>query len=198
MKDMGNRIERLMEDMEDYIEQCPYAKFSNDVIKVNKDDLKEYLRQLRKKIPAEIKRCQQIISREDAILKDAHEKAEKIVNEAVVQMRNLVGEHEIMRQVYVEANGIVAVANHQAQEILDNATREANAVKEAAVQYTDNVLENVEILLEQSIDVTQANYDNLITSLQNCHSIVVSNRAELAPFEDALPVPTEQSREEGG
>ncbi len=149
MKDMGNRIERLMEDMEDYIEQCPYAKFSNDVIKVNKDDLKEYLRQLRKKIPAEIKRCQQIISREDAILKDAHEKAEKIV-------------------------------------------------KEAAVQYTDDVLENVEILLEQSIDVTQANYDNLITSLQNCHSIVVSNRAELAPFEDASSVPTEQTREEGG
>ena len=192
---MSSRIEQLIDEIEEFIEQCPYAKFSNDVIRVNKEELQELLRELRMKTPDEIKRYQKIISQKEAILKDAREKAEQIVNEAAAQTTELISEHEIMQQAYVKANEIVTLATNQAQEILDNATRDANAMKEAAVQYTDDILGNVENILDHSIDVAQAKYDNLIASLQNCHSIVVSNRAELSPPTEE-PVMVQEAKNE--
>ncbi|MBE5870868.1 MAG: ATP synthase F0 subunit B [Lachnospiraceae bacterium] len=193
---MSSRIEQLIDEIEEFIEQCPYAKFSNDVIRVNKEELQELLRELRMKTPDEIKRYQKIISQKEAILKDAREKAQQMVNEAAAQTSELMSEHEIVQQAYARANQIVALATNQAQEILDNATRDANAMKEAAVQYTDDILGNVENILDHSIDVAQAKYDNLIASLQNCHSIVVSNRAELSPpTEEVLPAQETQNDE---
>lgn len=178
---MSSRIEQLIDEIEEYIDNCSYARFSNEKILVNKEEIDELLRELRMKTPDEIKRYQKIISNKEAILNDAREKASQLIDDATAQTTELISEHEIMQQAYVRANEIVTLATNQAQEILDNATREANAMKEAAIQYTDDILGNIENILGHSIDVAQAKYENLIASLQSCNDIVTANRAELHP-----------------
>jgi cell division septum initiation protein DivIVA len=73
------------------------------------------------------------------------------------------------------------MASQQAQEILDNATIEANNVKAAAMEYTDSILANLENILNQSIEMSTRDYNTLIGNLQQVENVVAANRAELVP-----------------
>lgn len=180
---MSSRIEQLIDEIEDYIDNCKPHPFSNSKIIVNKEEIDEMLRELRMKTPDEIKRYQKIISNKEAILNDARDKAEALINEATVHTTELINEQEIMRQAYEQAQEIVELASKQAQEILDNATTEANQVKAAAIQYTDDMLANVENIISHSMDISAAKYESLLNSLTDCYNIVTANRAELYPVE---------------
>ncbi len=180
---MSSRIEQLIDEIEGYIDNCKYKAFSTDVIMVNKAEIDELIRELRIKTPEEIKRYQKIIMNKEAILNDAKKKAEELLNNAAVQTNELISEHQIMQQAYAQANEIVETATHQAQEILDNATIEANNVRAAAMQYTDNILANLENILMQSIEVSTRDYNTLVGNLREIENVVAANRAELLPPE---------------
>ena len=80
---MSSRIEQLIDEIEDYIDNCKPQPFLNNLrIVVNKEEIDELLRDLRMKTPDEIKRYQKIISNKEAILNDAREKAESLISEA--------------------------------------------------------------------------------------------------------------------
>lgn len=180
---MSSKIEQLIDEIEDYIDNCkPHILNSNKII-VNKEEIDDLLRELRMKTPDEIKRYQQIISNREAILNDARKKAEELINDATAQTTELINEQEIMRQAYDRAEEIVALASRQAQEILDNATIEANQVRESAIQYTDDMLANIENILRHSLETSAAKYESLSNSLADCYNIVTANRAELYPVE---------------
>lgn len=178
---MGSRIEQLIDEIEGYIDSCKYAAFSKENIIVNKEEIDELLRELRMKTPDEIKRYQQIISNKEAILNDAREKAEALISEATKHTTALISEHAIMQQAYAQANEIVTMATTQAQEILDSAMIEANSVKAGAMQYTDDILKNLENIIAHSIEAANVKYGELTNSLNHCYDIVKSNRSELAP-----------------
>lgn len=181
---MSSRMEQIIEEIEEYIEGCKYQPLSSTKIIVNKDELEELLTELRMKTPEEIKRYQKIISNKEAILADAQAKADAIIAQAEVQTSELVSEHQIMQQAYAQANEVVMIATKQAQEILDNATTDANNIRTGAIQYTDDMLKNLEEVLSHSIDTTKARYDNLTHTLQGFLDVVTANRMELSPAEE--------------
>lgn len=186
---MTSKIEALIDEIEDYINSCKFQTLSNTRIIVNKDQIDELLRELRMNTPDEIKRYQKMISNKDAILEDAKKRAEALIQDATIQTNQLINEHEIMQQAYSKANEVVSMATNQAQEILDKATIEANAVKAAAMQYTDDLLANLEKIITHTTQTTVANYNELISNLNSCNGIVKENRTELHPsdvdeFED--------------
>lgn len=190
---MSSRIEQLIDEIEEYIDNCKYKAFSTDVIMVNKAEIDDLLRELRLKTPEEIKRYQKIISNKEAILNDAKQKAQDLLNDAAVQTNELISEHQIMQQAYAQANEIVEMATKQAQEILDNATIEANSVKASAMQYTDSILANLENILKQSIEISTRDYNALIGNLKEIDNVVTANRAELAPPEVIEDTETEEN-----
>ncbi len=183
---MSSRIEQLIDEIEEYIENCKPKFMSSTEIIVNKDEMDELIRELRMKTPDEIKRYQKIISNKEAILNDARAKAEALINEATVHTNELINEHEIMQQAYAQANEVVTMASQQAQEILDNATIEANNVRMAAMQYMDDMLAHLENILISSTQSATANYESLIGSLNQYKDIIQSNRSELHPVEEDI------------
>lgn len=183
---MSSKIEQLIDEIEEYIDSCKYQAFSSNKIIVNKEEIDELLRELRMKTPEEIKRYQKIISNKEAILNDAREKAQALINDATVQTNELISEHQIMQQAYAQAQEIVELATNQAQEILDNATIEANNVKTAAMQYTDDILANLENIVNHAIKVSTNDYNQMIDNLKSCGDIVAANRAELKPPTEEL------------
>ena len=68
---MSSRMEQIIEEIEEYIDNCKYQPLSSTKIVVNKDELEELLTELKMKTPEEIKRYQKIISNKEAILADA-------------------------------------------------------------------------------------------------------------------------------
>ena len=181
---MSSRIEQLIDEIEEYIDNCKPKFMSNTDIIVNKEEMDELLRELRMKTPDEIKRYQKIISNKEAILQDARDKAQALIDEATVHTNELINEHEIMQQAYAQANEVVTMATAQAQEILDNATNEANEVRAAAMQYMDDMLAHLENVINSATQSANSNYENLVGSLNQYRDVIVSNRQELHPVED--------------
>jgi cell division septum initiation protein DivIVA len=178
---MNSKIEQLIDEIEDYIENCKYKAFSTDTILVNKAEMEDLLRELRMKTPEDIQKYKKIVANTEAIINDAKQKAQDLLDNAAVQTNELISEHQIMQQAYAQANEIVEMATQQAQEILDNATIEANNVKAAAMEYTDNILANLENIIKHSVEVSTRDYNALIGDLKDIENVVVANRAELAP-----------------
>ncbi|MDR2044543.1 MAG: vacuolar family H+-ATPase subunit H [Clostridium sp.] len=194
---MSSRIEQLIGEIEEYIGNCRFQPLSNTKIVVNKEEIDELLRELRMKMPDEIKHYQRIISNKEEILNDAKAKAEDLIKRATVHTTELVNEHEIMRQAYDQANEIVTMATKQAQGILDHATTEANNMRYAAMQYTDDMLVHLEKLIVSSTNAAANHYENLVSSMNQYRDIILSNRRELHPAEeieeDSLGSPAEKT-----
>ena len=180
---MSSKMEQIIEEIEEYIDGCKFQPLSSTKIIVNKEELEELIAELRAKTPEEVKRYQKIISNKEAILADA--KADQIIAQAQVQTNELVSEHQIMQQAYAQANEVVMIATKQAQEILDNATNEANSLRVSAMGYADDQLHEIEEVLSNSIETSQARYDSLISSLQGFLDVVTKNRAQLFPQTEA-------------
>ena len=124
---MSSRIEQLIDEIDEFIEGCKFQPLSATKIVVNKEEMEEYLRELRLKTPDEIKRYQKIISNKDAILEDAQTKADALIADAQTKAQELVTQHEIMQKAYAQANETINAANKQAQEILDKMKEDPTA-----------------------------------------------------------------------
>lgn len=184
---MSSRIEQLIDELEEYIENCKPKFMSSTEIIVNKDEIDELLRELRMKTPDEIRRYQKIISNKEAILNDARTKAQALIDEATVHTNELISEHEIMQQAYAQANEIVTTAARQAQEILDKATIEANELRMQASRYTEDRLVELESIVLSAIQTSSSDYDRLIGNLSQYRDLIQSNLRSLQPAgEDML------------
>lgn len=114
-----NRIEQIIGEIEEYIEDCKPSTFSSTKIIVQKEELSEKLVELRMSIPDEVRQCQKIISNQTAIMTDAKTKADAMIAEANKMTSQLVDEHEIMQRAYATANKLVEDARAQAQSIVE-------------------------------------------------------------------------------
>ena len=181
---MSSKMEQIIEEIEEYIDGCKFQPLSSTKIIVNKEELEELIAELRAKTPEEVKRYQKIISNKEAILADAQTKADAIIAQAQVKTDELVSEHEIMQQAYAQANEVVMIATKQAQEILDNATNDANNIRMGAMQYTDDILKNLESTISHAMDSSRARSEAYMSALQGFLDVVTTNRAELNPTAD--------------
>ena len=189
---MSSKIEQIITEIEEYIDNCKFQPLSTSKIVVNKDDIDELLAELRLRTPDEIKKYLKIIANKDAILNDAKERSEAMIAEATAHINQLVSEHEIMQKSYDEANMVIEQAQQEAQDILNNATSEANDYRMRAMQYTDDILRNLEISISHAMDSAKARHENYMSSLQEFYDVVSSNRAELNPAaEDTVSDSTE-------
>lgn len=178
---MTSRIVQIIEEIEEYIDNCNFQTLSKKNIIVNKEEMEELLRELRMKTPEEIKRYQKMLANKDAILADAQAKADAIINQANLQLTEMVSEQEIMKQAYEQANAVVQAATVQAQEILNNATSDANEIRMGAMQYTDSMLANMQSIIQNTLESYNARYSSLVNSLNGYYEMINENRMELAP-----------------
>ena len=128
--------------------------------------------------------------------KAAKEQAETIVNAAQIRTEELINEHEIMQRAYAQANALIEQATAQAQQILDSATEDANSIRQGAMDYTDDMLEKLQYIIERSIRDNREKYDSLLAGLNNMLSIVNNNRNELkTPVEEEESTPEKKTDE---
>ena len=145
-----------------------------------KEELNELLVELRLRIPDEIKQYQKIISNQEAILSDAHTRADALLAEATAQTNELVNEHEIMQKAYAHANEVIEQAQAQAQAIIDSAVNDANNIRQGSIQYTDDMLKSLQNIINHSMEGAQGRFDAFMSSMRSSYDIVSSNRKELS------------------
>lgn len=175
-----SRIEQLIDEIEEFIESCKPQPFSQSKVIVPKDELYELLTELRLKTPDEIKRYQKIIANRDKIISDAQAQAEKMLEETTAYTNALVEEHEIMLKAYERAEEVMNNANAQAEATINAANEDAEGIRRSALEYTQELVTNLETIVGRTLEGARANSQALIEGLSYNYDIIVSNKDALA------------------
>ena len=194
----ASRIEQLIEDIYEFVESCRMQPLSSSKVIVPKDELYDLLDELRLRTPDEIKRYQKIISNRDAIIADAEEKAQTITAQAKENANSMINDHEIMQQAYYQAQEIVNQAAAQAEQMVMQANADADAIRQSALDYTHDLLGDVENILTNAYEGTRNKFENILDSLKGNLEVVQNNLRELTPpsIETEAAVSGEESVDE--
>ena len=144
-------IMEIIDMMEETIEKAPVVPLSGKIL-VDKDDIMDYIQEMRLVYPEELKEAKWLKGERQRILSEAEAKAEATVKNAEEEAVRMVDENEITRQAYEQANSVVAEAQNRQAEI-----------QTSLDQYVNDRLSELEHGLDSLIREVQqekANYNN--------------------------------------
>ena len=135
----------LLETLEDLLERSKAIPFSGKAI-VNKEEMLEIIKEIRLKLPDELKQAKWVKEERQRILVEAQKEADDIVKEAENRIISMIDEHEITRKAYEQKAEIIETANEMSREI-----------SKGTKDYADGILQNIETALEQALVTIQNN-----------------------------------------
>lgn len=196
---MSNKsdIERLIEEIEEFIDGCRLQPFSSTKIIVDKAELEALLVELRNSTPDEIKKYRKVLNTQQTIINDAKQQAEAILTAANVQANEMVNQSEIIRQAHSKANEIIAQANREASTIVNDAADQANALAQGAYDYTDKLLGDVQQTIAELGESIREHGSALMSSLEQSVNTLSQNRSELMPPSSYQEMAGEEEEESG-
>ena len=139
----------LLETIEELLENSKKIPFTNKGV-INKDEILDIIKEIRIKLPEELKQAKWVKEERTRILIEAQKEADDIVKEAENRIISMIDEHEITRKAYAQKAEIIETANEMAREI-------SNGTKEHA----DALLEKIEGVLEETLKTIQNNRKEL-------------------------------------
>lgn len=145
MKGENMEIFTLLETIEDMLENSKEVPFTHKAI-IGKEEVLDIIKEIRLKLPEELKQAKVIKEEHDRIISKANEEASEIVKEAENRIISMIDEHEVTRKAYEQKNKIIENANDMAREI-------SNGTK----AYADNILAGVQVTLEDALRVIENN-----------------------------------------
>lgn len=139
----------ILEALEDLVEKSVSVPFSGKCL-VDKEEILELIKEMRVKLPDDIKQAKWIKDERQRILLEAQKEANNMLKEAESRISLLVDEHQIARQ-----------AQEQSQEIIANAQRKAREMRLGANEYVDSILAKLEGFLNDTIQEIKSNRKEL-------------------------------------
>ena len=103
-------IFELLETLEDIIEKSRNVPFSSKGI-VDKEEMLDLIKEIRLKLPDELKQAKWVKEERQRILVEAQKEADGIVKEAENRIISMIDEHEITRKAYEQKKEIIENAN---------------------------------------------------------------------------------------
>ena len=153
----------LLETLEDILERSKNLPFSDKVI-VERGEILDLIKEIRLKLPDELKQAKWIKEERERIISEANKDADDIVKEAEKRIISMIDEHEITKKAYEKKDEIVAEANEK-YRIMDRETK----------AYADGILENV----QTKVKALQDTIIQLESSLNEAVESLDSDRKEL-------------------
>ena len=95
---------------------------------LSEERLVEYIEKMRSTLPEEVGRAKVIATNKDRVIRDAQEKAQQIVTDAVNQKSELIDQTDIMKQARVTADILMRDAEEKARKIRAGADTYAQQV----------------------------------------------------------------------
>ena len=136
-------IQHLIQRLEDVIEEGRHMPFSRYTL-VDEVRALELIDQLRISVPEEVEKARRILLRREDILNEAHHEGERVVGRARER-----GTEIVEREVTVQ------VAQNRANQILEEARREAAQLRADADAYVVQVLGRLEQGLARNLSVAR-------------------------------------------
>ena len=139
----------LLETLEDIMERSKSIPFTERGI-VDKEEVLEIIKEIRLKLPDELKQAKWVKEERQRILVEAQNEADEIIKEAENRIISMIDEHEITKKAYEKKVEIIETANEMSREI-----------KSGTEEYADGVLAGIEVALEDALKIIQNNRKEL-------------------------------------
>jgi vacuolar-type H+-ATPase subunit H len=139
----------LLETLEDILERSKGVPFSGKAI-VDKEELLEIIKEIRLKLPDELKQAKWVKEERQKILVDAQKEANQLIKEAENRIIGMIDEHEITKKAY-----------EQKAEIIDSANAFSKDLINGTKKYADEILAELEANLQQKLEVIKENRSEL-------------------------------------
>ena len=146
----------LLETLEDIMERSRSIPLTEKGI-VDKEEVLDIIKEIRLKLPDELKQAKWVKEERGRILEEAQREADGIVKEAENRIIAMIDEHEITRKAYEQKAEIIETANEMSREI-----------SKGTKDYADTILAN----LESAINNVSVTLNEAIRTIEN-------NRKEL-------------------
>lgn len=140
---------RLIDEIEDIIEDANNVPFSKKIV-LDSQELLEIIKEIRIKLPDEIKQATWIKDEREKILAEAQKDADNIVNEAEFKLEELIDEEKISK-----------VAKKRAEEIINKSQEDAKEIRLGAMEYADSLLLESQEKLKEVIGLINENRKEL-------------------------------------
>lgn len=140
---------RLLDELEDILENASTLPFSSKVM-VDAEELFEIIREIRIKLPDELKQASWIKEERQRILAEAQKDADTLLSEAELRLEELIEEDEITKK-----------AKERAEEIITKAQNNAKSIRLGALEYADNILLETQENLKEIIELLNNNRQEL-------------------------------------
>ena len=135
----------LLETLEECLERAKNIPFTQKGI-VDKEEILDIIKEIRLKLPDELKQAKWVKEERGRILVEAQKEADGIVKEAENRIISMIDEHEITRKAYEQKAQIIETANEMSREI-----------SKGTKEYADNILEKVEGVLQEALKTVENN-----------------------------------------
>ena len=117
----------LLETLEEILEQSKKIPFTDKAV-LDKEAILEIIKEIRLKLPDELKQAKWVKEERQRILTEAQKEANDIVKEAETRIISMIDEHEITKKAYEQKAQIIETANEMSREI-----------SQGTKEYADNV-----------------------------------------------------------
>ena len=129
-------IMEIIDMMEETIDKATVVPLSGKIV-VDKEDLLDYIQEMRLVFPDEVKEAKWVKEERERILAEAQTRSETMIKNAEEKVVQMIDEHEITKQAVEQANQMVNDAQTKAMEI-----------KTDCDQYADDILNDIEKRLD--------------------------------------------------
>lgn len=133
---MAMEIMEIIDLMEEIIDKAPAVPLSGKVV-VDKEDLLDYIQEMRLVYPDEVKEAKWVKEERERILEEAKSRSETLIKNAEEKVVQMIDEHEITKQAVEQANNMLNEAQTRSIEI-----------KTDCDSYADDILNDVEKRLD--------------------------------------------------
>lgn len=140
---------KLLDEIEDIIEGSSTIPFAGKAL-VDKGEILDIIKEIRIKLPDEIKQAEWIKEERQRILAEAQKEADTMVQEVKLHIEEMVEQDEITK-----------LANERAEEIISKAQNNAKEIRIGAREYADGLLKETETNLKNIIGTLEKNRQEL-------------------------------------
>jgi cell division septum initiation protein DivIVA len=140
---------QLIDTLDELVKGAKHVPFSDEV-RVNKQELRAVLDEIRTAMPEEIKEARWIVQERQEVLSEARREAEKIARDARERQAELASGHELIHQ-----------AERTAVEIIESARTRARELHLGAENYAEETLSTLELTLAKRVAAIQRGRERL-------------------------------------
>lgn len=140
---------KFIDEIEDILEEGSSVPFSNKIM-VDSEELLDIIKEIRIRLPDDIKQAAWIKEEKQRILAEAQKGADNLLSDAEYKLEELIDRDEISQK-----------AKERSEEIINKARNNAKEIRLGALEYADNLLLETQEELRDIIQLLNENRKEL-------------------------------------